>query len=101
MTKPTRPRSSPPRPSRSGPPPRPVFDRTVGFALVATIVVETAGAMHWAGRLSHRVEQLEFKARLTHPIDLRLARLEEQMLAAQGSLLRIEADLDAMEAAGD
>ena len=76
---------------------RPLFDRTIGFALVATVVLETAGAMHWAGRLSQRVSQLEIKAQLTHPINLRLARLEEQMSAARNSLLRIEADLDTME----
>ena len=77
--------------------PKPAFDRTIGFGLILALLVETAGAIHWAGRTSQRVSQLEAKAQLTHPIDLRLARLEEQMIAAHGSLRRIERDLNIVE----
>ena len=80
---------------------RPAFDRTVGFSLAFALLVETAGAVHWAGKTSQRVRQLETSAQLTHPIDLRLARLEEQMIAAHGSLRRIERDLNIVEAAND
>ena len=67
--------------------PRPLFDRTVGFALIATIVLETAGAMHWAGRLTQRVQQVEIKARPHRP-DQSAPRpaSKSRWDAAQGSL---------------
>ena len=77
--------------------PKPAFDRTIGFGLAFALLVETAGAIHWAGRTSQRVRQLEDSAQLTHPIDLRLARLEEQMNSAHNSLRRIERDLNIVE----
>ena len=83
----------------SAPAAKPAFDRTVGFGLLFALVLETAGGVHWAGRTSQRISQLESKARMTHPIDLRLARLEEQMHAARDSLQRIERDLNTVEGA--
>ena len=73
------------------------FDRTITLALILTIIVETAGALLWAGTMDHRVETLEIVAELRRPIDRRLTRLEVQVMNIRDTLARIEADLSDVE----
>ena len=74
------------------------IDRTVTFGLVLAVLVQTAGALLWAGaaeaRLAHLESQAKLDAPMTLPVAERLARLEEQMSMARESLTRIEHRLD-------
>ena len=74
-----------------------VFDRTLTLGLIVTILLETAGALHWAGAHSSRVAALERQAAINQPIGTRLTRLEEQVSGIRRTLERIERDLGAVE----
>jgi hypothetical protein len=73
------------------------MDRTITFGLVLAVLVQTAGALLWAGAAEARLSQLETRAAADLPVAERLARLEEQMTGARQSLTRIERRLDAKE----
>jgi len=68
----------------------PHIDRTITFGLILTVLVQTAGALLWAGAAEARLASLEIVAAHDLPITERLVRLEEQMIGAQQSLNRIE-----------
>jgi len=70
------------------------LDRTLTMSVVATIVLQTAGALLWVGAAEARLNALEIEAKSQPPISERLARLEEQMGMARMSLTRIEHRLD-------
>ena len=70
------------------------IDRTVTFGLVLAVLIQTAGALLWAGAAEARLATLETQAAVDAPIAERLARLEEQMTMARQSLGRIETRLD-------
>ena len=70
------------------------MDRTITFSLVVAVLVQTAGALLWAGAAEARLSQLETQAVADLPVAERLARLEEQMIGARQSLGRIERRLD-------
>ena len=70
------------------------IDRTVTFGLVLAILIQTAGALLWAGAAEARLATLETQSAVDAPIAERLARLEEQMTMARQSLGRIETRLD-------
>lgn len=70
-------------------------DRTITFGLVLAVLVQTAGALLWAGAAEARLSTLEAQAITDLPVAERLARLEEQMIGARQSLGRIERRLDA------
>lgn len=70
------------------------MDRTITFGLVLAVLVQTAGALLWAGAAEARLSQLEIQAAADLPVAERLARLEEQMIGARQSLGRIERRLD-------
>ena len=74
------------------------IDRTVTFGLVLAVLIQTAGALLWAGAAEARLAHLESRAKIDAPMALpvaeRLARLEEQMKMARDSLSRIETRLD-------
>ena len=74
------------------------IDRTVTLGLVLAVLIQTAGALLWAGAAEARLGALETQAAIDVPMTLpvaeRLARLEEQMLMARQSLGRIETRLD-------
>lgn len=70
------------------------FDARVTYALILALVLETAGALIWAGRAAARLDEVE-RAVATQPeVAERLARLEEQISEARRSLTRIERRLD-------
>ena len=70
------------------------MDRTITLSLVVAVLVQTAGALLWAGAAEARLSQLEAQATADLPVAERLARLEEQMIMARQSLGRIERRLD-------
>ena len=70
------------------------IDRTITFGLIFAVLVQTAGALLWAGAAEARLASLEIVAAHDLPITERLVRLEEQMIGAQQSLNRIESHLD-------
>ena len=72
-------------------------DRTISLGLIATLLIETAGALHWAGAMENRVTGLESQSHYDRPINMRLTRLEEQVLGIRRSLERIETDLNDVE----
>jgi len=72
----------------------PPIDRTITFGLIFAVLVQTAGALLWAGAAEARLASLEIVAAHDLPITERLVRLEEQMIGAQQSLNRIERRLD-------
>ena len=82
---------------RSGTKPKAAVDRTITLGLVATLVLETAGALHWAGATENRVAALEAQSLHDRPINMRLTRLEEQVLGIRRALERIEADISDVE----
>ena len=73
------------------------FDRTISFGLVLAIIIQTTGALLWAGAAEARLTALESRTADTPAVTERLARLEEQMSMARQSLSRIERRLDSQE----
>mgnify|MGYP000215187875 FL=1 len=72
-------------------------DRTITFGLVLAVLVQTAGALLWAGAAEARLSSLEDLAAHEPAVAERLARLEEQMNGVRQSLGRIERRLDAKD----
>jgi hypothetical protein len=70
------------------------LDRRVSLAVVLAIVIETAGALIWAGAAAERIDQLEVESAQSGMANERLARLEAQAVAMRAQLDRIEARLD-------
>lgn len=71
------------------------LDRQVTVGLILAVVLETAGALLWAGRAGERMEQLEARLAVQAPVAERLARLEEQAAGSRAALERIERKLEA------
>ena len=68
----------------------PSFDRTITLGLVVTVMLQTAGALIWAGATEARLNTLETQMALTPAVAERLARLEGQSIIMAQSLSRIE-----------
>lgn len=66
------------------------FDRTITLGLVVTVMLQTAGALIWAGATEARLTTLEAQMALTPAVAERLARLEGQSNVMAQSLSRIE-----------
>ncbi len=70
------------------------FDNRIGFALIFTIVVETAGAFVWAGAAAARLDEVERRIEDQRPVSERLARLEVRAEETHAALDRIERRLE-------
>lgn len=70
------------------------FDRRISVAVVLAIVLETTGALLWAGAAAERIDQLESGAAQSDLANERLARLEAHAAAMRAQLDRIEVRLD-------
>ncbi len=77
------------RPSRSDGP-----ERKIPAALVAAFLLQTAGALLWAGSAAERLTVLEHALNDDQAAIQKVAVLEEQMRAVRESLGRIETKLD-------
>lgn len=73
---------------------QPMLDRRLPAALVAAFLLQTAGALFWAGSAAERITVLEKTAANNQAAIERVAVLEEQVTTIKQSLDRIEAKLD-------
>ena len=68
--------------------------RKVPVALITALLIQTIGALLWAGGAAARIETLEERVGEQRQVAERLARLEEQSLANRATLDRIEWQLE-------
>ncbi len=76
---------------------RPVLDRKLPAALVAAFLLQTAGALFWAGQAAERITVLERTVANDQGAIERVAVLEDRIAAMNKQLDRIEAKLDRTE----
>ena len=73
---------------------QPVLDKRLPAALVAAFLLQTAGALFWAGSAAERISTLERTLNNDQAAIERVAVLEEQITTIKQSLDRIENKLD-------
>ena len=66
------------------------LERTVTLGLIVTVIVQTAGALIWAGAAESRISGLEHEMNVRWGISQRLARLEGETAIVREQLQRIE-----------
>ena len=71
--------------------------KRIPAALVAAFLLQTAGALFWAGSAAERITVLENRADANQPVISQVSVLEERSRTMQQSLDRIEAKLDRIE----
>jgi hypothetical protein len=78
---------------------QPALDRKfpVPAALVAAFLLQTAGALFWAGSAAERISVLERDAANDRAAVAQVAVVEEQVTDMRQSLSRIEAKLDRID----
>ena len=72
-------------------------DRKFPAALVAAFLLQTAGALFWAGSAAERIADLERTLQADQAAIEKVAVLEEQVHGIKESLDRIETKLDRAE----
>ena len=73
---------------------QPVLEKKVPAALVAAFLLQSAGAIYWAGSAANRIAVLEqTQSRNQTTID-RVAVMQEQIAEMKQQLTRIESKLD-------
>lgn len=70
------------------------IDPRVTLALIAALMLQTAGGLIWAGRAAARLEAVERSLAAQADVNVRLARMEEQLSEARRALARIETRLE-------
>lgn len=70
------------------------MDRRLPAALIGAIVLQTAGALFWAGSAAERINVLERTLANDQAAIERVAVLEDQITTIKQSLDRIETKLD-------
>ena len=73
---------------------QPVLDRKLPAALVAAFLLQTAGALFWAGSAAERISTLERTLAADQSAIARVAVLEDQIATIKQTLDRIENKLD-------
>jgi hypothetical protein len=73
---------------------QPLLDKRFPAALVAAFLLQTAGALFWAGQAAERITVLERTVANDQGAIERVAVLEEQVRAMNKTLDRIENKLD-------
>jgi hypothetical protein len=73
---------------------QPLLDKRLPAALVAAFLLQTAGALFWAGQAAERITALERTLAHDQAAIERVAVLEEQVAQMTKQLDRIEAKLD-------
>ena len=76
---------------------QPMLDRKLPAALVAAFLLQTAGALFWAGQAAERITVLERTLAGDQYAIERVAVLEEQVRAMNKTLDRIDAKLDRVQ----
>jgi hypothetical protein len=72
----------------------PSFDKRIPMALVFAFLVQTAGALFWAGSAAERIAVLERNATRDQAAIEQVAVIEDQVAQMKQSLDRIETKLD-------
>jgi hypothetical protein len=75
----------------------PILDHRLKAALVAAFLLQTAGALFWAGSAAERISVLERTVANDEATVARVAVLEADMRTVKDSLDRIETKLDRMD----
>jgi hypothetical protein len=73
---------------------QPLLDKRFPAALVAAFLLQTAGALFWAGQAAERITVLERIVANDQGAIERVAVLEDRIVAMNKQLDRIEAKLD-------
>lgn len=73
---------------------RPLPEKRLPAALVAAFLLQTAGALFWAGSAAERINDLERTVRADQGTIQKVAVIEEQVHAIKESVDRIEMKLD-------
>ncbi len=72
---------------------QPVLEKRFPAALVAAFLLQTAGALFWAGSAAERIADLERTVARDQAAIERVAVLEEQITEIRAALARIEGKL--------
>jgi hypothetical protein len=70
------------------------LDIRLSLAALGAVAVQTALGLLWTGAAAERLGAVEAKAAATAELSVRLARLEEQIIAMRAQLVRIETKLE-------
>lgn len=69
-------------------------ERRIPLALIFGFILQTGGALFWAGSAAERIARVELAADENARVIERVVRLEEQVSAVHEGLSRIETKLD-------
>ena len=70
------------------------IDRRIPLVLIFGFVMQTGGALFWAGSAAERIATVERDTRANASVIERVVRLEERVGAVQDTLGRIEMKID-------
>jgi len=70
------------------------LDRRIPVALVFAFVLQTGGALFWAGSAAQRILEVERQTQVNSSAVERVVRLEAQVTALHEQLSRIETKID-------
>lgn len=71
------------------------FEKKITLAFVLAVLVQTGGALVWAGSAAERITVLERNVEAGRPVGERLARVEAELGAVRAQLDRMERKLEA------
>jgi hypothetical protein len=74
------------------------LDRRIPIALVFAFVLQTGGALFWAGSAAQRIAEVERQSQTNTSAVERVVRLEAQVNAMHEQLSRIETKIDQLSA---
>jgi hypothetical protein len=73
------------------------IERKIPLALVFGFILQTGGALFWAGAAAERIARVEQMSSENARVIERVVRLEERVASMHASLNRIETKLDRMD----
>jgi hypothetical protein len=71
-------------------------ERRIPLALVCGFLLQTGGALFWAGSAAQRISEIERETRANESAVERVVRLETEVAAMHETLARIEGKIDRM-----
>jgi hypothetical protein len=71
------------------------FEKKITLGFVMAVLVQTGGALVWAGAAAERITVLERNDEAGRPVGERLARVEAELGAVRAQLDRMERKLEA------
>lgn len=73
------------------------FERRIPVALVVGFLLQTGGALFWAGTAAQRISEIERETHANENAVERVVRLETEVAAMHETLARIETKIDRMK----